>query len=167
MGTGAAEQILPVCSRCNCSRLCKTTKRPYSHVRHMERNSFHGSAASGAGRMYRRHWEKERLEAVPRKSLTQDETNDDHFVFGIIHRARSCKISGRWPASRGLFSLHTPLDLRLGLITTFSQPSADHTSYFLLSWVLTSGDSFQGITYQHQSHTISFLNRHLSASTHL
>ena len=41
--------------------------------------------------MYKRHWEKKRLEAVPRKSLTQDETNDDHFIFGIMHRAQSCK----------------------------------------------------------------------------
>lgn len=64
--------------------------------------------------------------------------------------------------SGGLFSWHTPSNSQLGLVTILSHPSADHTSCFLLLWVLTSGDSFQGFAYQRQPCTISLLKTDIS-----
>lgn len=62
MGTGAAEQILPV--RNNTATVGYVRQNGHALRSGTQKETQRGSAAPGAGGTHKRHWGKERLEAI-------------------------------------------------------------------------------------------------------
>lgn len=167
MGTGAAEQILPV--RNNAATGGYVRQNGHALRSGSQKEAQRGSAAPGAGGAHKGRWGKERSEAISEKSLTQDETNDADLCWESYLELGPARYlaDGQW---RPLRPAPSP-DLARRGHPPLTPVGGSHLSLpalaSCLSRGLTSGDLLQGFPCQRRSSTTSLVNRQRSASLHL